>query len=79
MSDGKSILTPELVTSVLLFIRLAMQEVPTLIEAGQRIIKLLTSGQDPTPEEQAEIDAMLQASHEAWQAKLVAVINVADS
>lgn len=79
MSDGKSILTPELVTSVLLFIRLAMQEVPTLIEAGQRIIKLLTSGQDPTPEEQAEIDAMLQASHEALQAKLVAVINVADS
>ena len=34
-------------------------EIPSLVLAGQTVVKLLQEGRDPTPEEQAQFDAAL--------------------
>lgn len=48
-------------------IMLAIQYVPEIIQEGQLAISLLESGQDPTPEQQAQIDAALEKANAALQ------------
>ena len=43
-------------------------QVPELIQAVETIKTLITSGQAPTAEQQAQIDAGLDAAHKAFQA-----------
>lgn len=64
----------QLKASILVFINMAIQLAPQLLDAGRRIGKILNSDGDPTPEEQAELDAlqaeMYEAVKAAGQAKL---------
>lgn len=43
----------------------AAREAPSLVQAGQTIISLVKQGRDPTPAEQAELDAALAAADAA--------------
>ena len=59
-----AILTP----LVLQLISLGISVAPELISAAQTEIGLINSGSAPTPAEQAQIDAALDAAHAALQA-----------
>lgn len=50
-------ISPEILNLILQLIRLAISEIPELINAEQTIVNLLESGRDPTPEERAQLDA----------------------
>lgn len=43
-------------------------QIPELVAAAQTAIALVQSGTDPTPEQQATIDAGLKAANDALQA-----------
>lgn len=57
-------LTPQVLQMVLL----GLQVAPELIAAAQQEIALFSSGTPPTAEQQAAIDAALEAAHAALQA-----------
>lgn len=58
-------MTAELKSSIIMFINLAIQLAPQLLESGQRIARILNKGGDPTPEEQAELDANQELIYQA--------------
>lgn len=58
----------QLKASLLVFINLAIQVAPQLLEVGRRIAKILNSDGDPTPEEQAELDALQEQVYQAVKA-----------
>lgn len=45
-----------------------LADVPQFVEGAKTAIALFNSGTDPTPEQQAQIDAALDAAHAALQA-----------
>ena len=60
-------MSPQLIALIAQLISLAMQYVPSLIQEGELAIGLLTSGKDPTPEQQATIDLALDKANAALQ------------
>jgi hypothetical protein len=56
--------------AVIQMIGLAIKYGPQLAEEGQTLIALVESGQDPTPEQQAAIDALLAKVDAQLQADL---------
>jgi hypothetical protein len=54
--------------AVLQLIQLGLQVAPAIIDAAQTEVALLNGGQAPTAEQQAAIDAALDAAHAALQA-----------
>lgn len=52
-------MSPTTIALVQQFIALAIQYGPALAKQGKILVDLIDSGQDPTPEQQAEIDAAL--------------------
>lgn len=56
-------------------VQLAASVAPELIKDFKLLVDLLTSGKDPTPEEQAQIDAALEQAHNALQAHISAKLN----
>lgn len=63
-------MSPALISLVSQLIGLAIQYVPDLISEGEMVISLVTSGQDPTPDQQAQIDAALDKVNAALQAAI---------
>ena len=60
-------LTAELAVQVIeMFMRLTFQA-PALMNAANEVKTLLTSGQDPTPEQMATIRAALDSAHDDLQ------------
>jgi hypothetical protein len=57
-----------IITAMIELIQLGVSVVPQVISAAQTAVSLIESGSDPTPEEQAQIDAALDAAHAALQA-----------
>jgi len=60
---------PITVAAAIQIIQLAIQYAPELLQEGQTVIQLLTSGQDPTPEQQASFDAAMQLAVTNYQAQ----------
>ena len=61
-------MSDELKSSILAFINIAIQLAPQLLEVGRRIAKIINSNGNPTPAEQAELDALQQQMYEAVKA-----------
>jgi hypothetical protein len=66
-------MSPALTALVLQLIQLGIQVAPQIISAAQTEIALIQSGGAPTAEQQAAIDAALDAAHAALQAGVPAV------
>lgn len=61
-------MSPALLALILQLVQLALSEIPELISAEETIRALLISGADPTPEQEAQINA----AHDVVKAKLEA-------
>ena len=59
---------PVAVVAILQAVMALLPQVPELISGVQTAISLVQSGADPTPEQQATIDAALEAANNAVQA-----------
>lgn len=56
------------IIAILQALAVLLPQIPEIIQGIQTAISLLESGRDPTPAEQASIDALLDAAHKALQA-----------
>ena len=63
-------MSPALIALITQIISLAIQYVPELVQEAELAIGLLKSGADPTPEQQAAIDAALDKANAALQAAI---------
>lgn len=67
-------MTPALIATIVAFVNMAVQYAPDLVHDGRVIVDLITRGTDPTPEEQADIDARMAQTHEKLQAAIAAAL-----
>ena len=65
-------MSPAIVALITQLIQLALTVAPDLVAEAQLAIKFLTSDSDPTPEEQAAIDAALDKANAALEAAVAA-------
>lgn len=65
-------MSPALIALITQLVQLAIQYGPDLVTEGDLAISLLKSGTDPTPEQQAQIDAALDKANAALQAAVAA-------
>lgn len=60
-------MTPAAIVALLQALLAIAPQIPEVISAGKTAIGLITSGAAPTPEQQATIDAGLDAANKALQ------------
>lgn len=66
------VLTPAMLALLTALVQLAIQVLPEIFKEGQLLIQLLSSGKEPTAEQQAEIDAALDTIHKKLQEHIAA-------
>lgn len=67
-------MSPALLQLIQLLVQTAIQYAPTIYLDIKDAIDVLTSGVDPTPEQQASIDAALDAANQKLQAAIAAQV-----
>ena len=65
-------MSPALISLITQIIQLAIAVVPSIVQEAQLAISLLQTGQDPTDEQMAQIDAALDAIKQKLDAACLA-------